>query len=147
MTLRDTTLELHDMTMERTESTSMKLACRGVSQVYFLVSPMLIRNSNPTPYYVPDVSNFFFPTLSSLRDSDLFFLLEESRCIPRSLKTINLTGRKLNLPEIRKELKVCEAKTNKYSIDEPPEIELKDLPPHLEYAFLEGDDKLPITIA
>ncbi|GKA63489.1 reverse transcriptase domain-containing protein [Tanacetum coccineum] len=34
------------------------------------------------------------------------------------------------LPEIRKELKVCEAKTNKSSIDEPPEVELKDLPPH-----------------
>ncbi|GJU33267.1 hypothetical protein Tco_1176856 [Tanacetum coccineum] len=48
------------------------------------------------------------------------------------------------LPEIRKELKVCEAKS---SIDEPPEVELKDLPPHLEYAFLEGDDKLPIIIA
>ncbi|GJW56471.1 reverse transcriptase domain-containing protein [Tanacetum coccineum] len=34
------------------------------------------------------------------------------------------------------ELKVCEAKTDKSSIDEPPEVELKDLPPHLEYAFL-----------
>nr|GEU71744.1 hypothetical protein [Tanacetum cinerariifolium] len=32
------------------------------------------------------------------------------------------------------------------SIDEPPEVELKDLPPHLEYTFLEGDDKLPIII-
>ncbi|GJR75590.1 hypothetical protein Tco_0087955 [Tanacetum coccineum] len=41
------------------------------------------------------------------------------------------------LPEIRKELKVCEAKTNKSSIDEPPKVKLKDLPPHLEYAFLE----------
>ncbi|GKB39610.1 hypothetical protein Tco_0884552 [Tanacetum coccineum] len=51
------------------------------------------------------------------------------------------------LPEIQKELKVCEAKTDKSSIDEPPEVELKDLPPHLEYAFLEGDDKLPIIIA
>ncbi|GJZ83136.1 reverse transcriptase domain-containing protein [Tanacetum coccineum] len=50
------------------------------------------------------------------------------------------------LPEIRKELKVCEAKTDKSSIDEPPEVELKDLPPHLEYAFLEGDDKLPVII-
>ncbi|GJR01446.1 reverse transcriptase domain-containing protein [Tanacetum coccineum] len=40
------------------------------------------------------------------------------------------------LPEIRKELKVCVAKTVKSSIDEPPEVELKDLPPHLEYAFL-----------
>nr|GEY70135.1 hypothetical protein [Tanacetum cinerariifolium] len=29
----------------------------------------------------------------------------------------------------------------------PEEVELKDLPPHLEYAFLEGDDKLPVIIA
>ncbi|GKD60808.1 reverse transcriptase domain-containing protein [Tanacetum coccineum] len=51
------------------------------------------------------------------------------------------------MPEIQKELKVCEAKTDKSSIDEPPEVELKDLPPHLEYAFLEGNDKLPVIIA
>ncbi|GJU21154.1 hypothetical protein Tco_1154496 [Tanacetum coccineum] len=49
-------------------------------------------------------------------------------------------------PRIREELKVVEAKTVKSSIDEPPEVELKDLPPHLEYAFLEGDDKLPVII-
>ncbi|GJR60842.1 hypothetical protein Tco_1503004 [Tanacetum coccineum] len=48
------------------------------------------------------------------------------------------------LPEVRKELKLCEAKS---SVDEPPEVELKELPPHLEYAFLEGDDKLPVIIA
>ncbi|GKD05654.1 hypothetical protein Tco_1180628 [Tanacetum coccineum] len=51
------------------------------------------------------------------------------------------------LPEIQKELKICEAKNDKSSIDEPPEVELKDLPPHLEYTFLEGDDKLPVIIA
>ncbi|GJT86208.1 reverse transcriptase domain-containing protein [Tanacetum coccineum] len=51
------------------------------------------------------------------------------------------------LPEIRKELKIYEAKTDKYSIDEPPEVELKDLPPHLEYAFFEGDNKFPVIIA
>ncbi|GKC12871.1 reverse transcriptase domain-containing protein [Tanacetum coccineum] len=50
-------------------------------------------------------------------------------------------------PGIREELKVVEAKTVKSSFDEPPEVELKDLPPHLEYAFLEGDDKLPVIIA
>ncbi|GJW23227.1 hypothetical protein Tco_0033849 [Tanacetum coccineum] len=44
------------------------------------------------------------------------------------------------------ELKVVEAKTIKSSIDEPPEVELKDLPPHLEYTFLEGDDKLPAKL-
>ncbi|GKG00100.1 hypothetical protein Tco_0301790, partial [Tanacetum coccineum] len=51
------------------------------------------------------------------------------------------------LPKIQKELKVCEAKTDKSSIDEPPKVELKDLPPHLEYTFLEGNDKLTIIIA
>nr|GEU44834.1 reverse transcriptase domain-containing protein [Tanacetum cinerariifolium] len=39
------------------------------------------------------------------------------------------------------------SKNDKSSIDEPSEVELKDLPPHLEYAFLEGDDKLPVIIA
>ncbi|GKC99311.1 hypothetical protein Tco_1169586 [Tanacetum coccineum] len=47
-------------------------------------------------------------------------------------------------PETRKDLKICEAKS---SVNEPPEVELKDLPPHLEYAFLEGKDKLPVIIA
>ncbi|GJX73123.1 reverse transcriptase domain-containing protein [Tanacetum coccineum] len=51
------------------------------------------------------------------------------------------------LPEIQKELKICEAKTDKSLIDKPPEVELKDLPPHLEYEFLEGNDKLPVIIA
>nr|GEZ40727.1 reverse transcriptase domain-containing protein [Tanacetum cinerariifolium] len=45
------------------------------------------------------------------------------------------------------ELKIYEAKTDQSSIDEPPEVELKDLHPHLEYAFLEGDDKFPVIIA
>ncbi|GKB65684.1 hypothetical protein Tco_0921870 [Tanacetum coccineum] len=30
---------------------------------------------------------------------------------------------------------------------EPPELELKDLPSHLEYAYLEENDKLPVIIA
>nr|GEW08733.1 reverse transcriptase domain-containing protein [Tanacetum cinerariifolium] len=45
------------------------------------------------------------------------------------------------------ELRVIEPTNEKSSIDEPPVVEHKDLPPHLEYAFLEGDDKLPIIIA
>ncbi|GJT12137.1 reverse transcriptase domain-containing protein [Tanacetum coccineum] len=58
--------------------------------------------------------------------------------------TLELADRSITQPI---ELKVCEAKTDKSSIDEPPEVELKDLPPHLEYAFLEGDNKLPVIIA
>nr|GEY35317.1 hypothetical protein [Tanacetum cinerariifolium] len=51
------------------------------------------------------------------------------------------------MPEVRKELKIYEAKSNKSSIDEPPEVELKNLPLHLEYTFLEGNDKFPVIIA
>ncbi|GJR05700.1 reverse transcriptase domain-containing protein [Tanacetum coccineum] len=47
----------------------------------------------------------------------------------------------LIMPNVRKELKICETKTDETSVDESPKIELKDLPPHLEYAFLEGDNK------
>nr|GEV47773.1 DNA-directed DNA polymerase [Tanacetum cinerariifolium] len=50
-------------------------------------------------------------------------------------------------PQVRKELKICKAKNDKSSIDVPPKVELNDLPPHLEYAFLEGGDKLPVIIA
>nr|GEY07917.1 reverse transcriptase domain-containing protein [Tanacetum cinerariifolium] len=45
-----------------------------------------------------------------------------------------------------KELNVKEIKIIKSSIDEPPELELKELPSHLEYAYLEGTDKLPVII-
>ncbi|GJX48257.1 reverse transcriptase domain-containing protein [Tanacetum coccineum] len=40
-----------------------------------------------------------------------------------------------------------EIKSYKSSCEDPPDLELKDLPSHLEYAFLEGDDKLPVIIA
>ncbi|GJW55001.1 reverse transcriptase domain-containing protein [Tanacetum coccineum] len=46
-----------------------------------------------------------------------------------------------------KDLKCKELKSIKSSVDEPPELELKDLPSHLEYAFFEGTNKLPVIIA
>ncbi|GKB07803.1 hypothetical protein Tco_0836087 [Tanacetum coccineum] len=128
-------------------------------------------SGNPTPYYDPIIFTSF-STLTPFGDSD--FLLEEVDAFlaleddPTSPEVddsyydpegdILLLKAYLNddpspppnqgnyLPEIQKELKVCEAKTDKSSIDEPPEVKLKDLPPHLEYAFLEDDDKLPIII-
>ncbi|GKB71448.1 reverse transcriptase domain-containing protein [Tanacetum coccineum] len=45
------------------------------------------------------------------------------------------------------DLKQVEETKAKSSIEEPPELELKDLPSHLEYAYLEGTDKLPVIIA
>ncbi|GJU71588.1 reverse transcriptase domain-containing protein [Tanacetum coccineum] len=126
---------------------------------------------NPSPGYDPIVSNSS-PTLTPFGDSD-FLLLEEADTFlaladdPTSPEVdeayydpegdILLLESLLNsdpspslnqgnyLPEIRKELKVC--KSAESSIDEPPEVELKDLPPHLEYVFLADNNKLPVIIA
>nr|GFB87624.1 reverse transcriptase domain-containing protein [Tanacetum cinerariifolium] len=131
-------------------------------------------SGNPTPYDDPIVSTTS-TTLTPFGDSN-FLLFEEADVFlgleddPNSLK-INpfyydpegdillleailnseplppLPNHEQYLPSFKKELKVCEAKTIKSSVDEPPEVELKDLPPHLEYAFLERDNKLPVIIA
>nr|GEZ53986.1 reverse transcriptase domain-containing protein [Tanacetum cinerariifolium] len=107
-----------------------------------------ISSGNPTPFYDPIVSTTS-PTLTPFGNND--FLLEEG--------DILLLEAFLNydpspppyqgdyMPEVRKELKICEAHFEKSSVDEPHVAELKELPPHLEYAFLEGDDKLPVIIA
>nr|GFD48755.1 reverse transcriptase domain-containing protein [Tanacetum cinerariifolium] len=50
-------------------------------------------------------------------------------------------------PEVQNDLKVIEPKEDKSSDDEPPEVELKELPPHLEYAFLGDNNKWPVIIA
>nr|GEZ08914.1 reverse transcriptase domain-containing protein [Tanacetum cinerariifolium] len=129
---------------------------------------------NPTSYDDPIISTTS-PTLTPFGDSD-FLLFEEADTFlgleddPNSPKfdpscydpegDIHLREAILNseplsplpnhdqyLPSFKKELKVCEAKTVKSSVDEPPEVELKDLPSHLKYVFLEGDNKLPIIIA
>nr|GEW63095.1 reverse transcriptase domain-containing protein [Tanacetum cinerariifolium] len=45
------------------------------------------------------------------------------------------------------DFKLAEETKEKSSIEEPPELELKELSSHLEYAFLEELDKLPVIIA
>ncbi|GJS01598.1 reverse transcriptase domain-containing protein [Tanacetum coccineum] len=151
----------------------IKLACEEYSQEVLGFFD-LVAYGNPSPDYDPIVSNSS-PTLTPFGDSD-FLLLEEANAfiaindepISREIDAtyydpegdililealLNseplppLQNHKDYSPGIREELKVVEAKTVKSSFDEPPKVELKDLPPHLEYAFLEGDDKLPVIIA
>nr|GEV55166.1 reverse transcriptase domain-containing protein [Tanacetum cinerariifolium] len=53
-----------------------------------------------------------------------------------------------NLLSMKNEdLKQVDVTMTKPSIEEPPKLKLKDLPSQLEYAFLEGTDKLPIIIS
>ncbi|GJU27532.1 reverse transcriptase domain-containing protein [Tanacetum coccineum] len=54
----------------------------------------------------------------------------------------------LTLPLMKNDgLKQVDVSMTKPSIAEPLELELKDLPSHLEYSFLEGTDKLPVIIS
>nr|GEW56087.1 reverse transcriptase domain-containing protein [Tanacetum cinerariifolium] len=126
----------NEMTANRIDVIVM--ACEEYSQEVINFS-YVIAGGNPTPYYDPIVSTTS-PTLTLFGESD--FLLEE-------VDAFLTLEDDFTSPEVDQsyELKICEAKSDKSSIDEPPEVELKDLPPHLEYAFLEGDDKLPIIIA
>nr|GFC43616.1 reverse transcriptase domain-containing protein [Tanacetum cinerariifolium] len=45
------------------------------------------------------------------------------------------------------DLKVAKESKEKSFVEEPPELELKEFPSHLEYAFLEDSNKLPVIIA
>nr|GEZ99177.1 DNA-directed DNA polymerase [Tanacetum cinerariifolium] len=58
----------------------------------------------------------------------------------------SLSNQKDFFPTLHKDLKVVEQKTQSEE-DEPPEVELKELPPHLEYAFLGDNGKWPVIIA
>nr|GEV65964.1 DNA-directed DNA polymerase [Tanacetum cinerariifolium] len=53
-----------------------------------------------------------------------------------------------NLPLVKNDdLNQVDVTITKPSIEEPPKLKLKDLPSHLDYAFLEGTDKLPVIIS
>ncbi|GJW88921.1 reverse transcriptase domain-containing protein [Tanacetum coccineum] len=138
------------------------VACEEYSQevLGFSVS------GNPTPSTDPVVSTSS-PTLTPFGDSDFlleetdaFLAIEDEPISPEiddsyydSKGDILLLEEFLNDDDLSspplppQELKVVEPKNEKSLIDEPPEVELKDLPPHHEYAFLEGTDKLPVIIA
>ncbi|GJR44708.1 reverse transcriptase domain-containing protein [Tanacetum coccineum] len=66
---------------------------------------------------------------------------EEDICLIKKL----LNNDPFQLPPM--DLKQSEVTEAKSSIEEPLELELKDLPSHLECAFLEENDKLPVIIA
>nr|GFB84652.1 reverse transcriptase domain-containing protein [Tanacetum cinerariifolium] len=50
------------------------------------------------------------------------------------------------LPTLHNDLKVIKPKTQMEE-DEPPKVKLKELPPHLEYAFLGNNGEWPVIIA
>nr|GEW96666.1 reverse transcriptase domain-containing protein [Tanacetum cinerariifolium] len=137
------------------------IACDKYVQEIFRFSE-ISKSGNPTPSSNPIVA-LSSSSLTPFEGGD--FILEEietylaSESIPPGIDNtkfdpegdILLIEKLLNddpsSPLPPKEHNLKELKSVKSSIDEPPELELKDLPSHLEYAFLEGVDKLSIIIA
>nr|GEZ24471.1 reverse transcriptase domain-containing protein [Tanacetum cinerariifolium] len=114
----------NDMTANRINVIDM--ACDEYSQEVLGFSDV-IASGNATPYYDLIVSTTS-PTLTPFRNSD--FLLEEVDAF-------------LALEDDPTSLEVDQS----YVDTEGDILLLKDLPPHLEYAFPEGDDKFPFIIA
>nr|GEZ77259.1 reverse transcriptase domain-containing protein [Tanacetum cinerariifolium] len=116
---------------------------------------------NPTSTFEPilsDSSHSFTPFEGKdfileeieayLKDESISLEIDYADCDPEG--DICLIEKLLNndpfqLPSM--DLKQGEVVKAKSSIEEPPELELKYLPSHLEYAYLEGVDKLPVIIA
>nr|GEY91919.1 reverse transcriptase domain-containing protein [Tanacetum cinerariifolium] len=122
-------------------------ACEEYSQEVLGFSHVTVGGTH-TPHNDPIVSATSL-TLTSFRDSD-FLLFKEADAflaILNSKPSPPLPNQEQNLHSFKEELKAYEAQTVKSFIDEPPEVGLKDLPHHLEYVFLEGDNKLPVIIA
>nr|GEZ94993.1 reverse transcriptase domain-containing protein [Tanacetum cinerariifolium] len=127
----------------------INMACEEYSQEVLGFSDT-ISSGNPTPYY--DLIVFATSlTLTPFENSD--FLFEEvDAFLPIEDEPTSSEFHQSYLdPEgdilLLEELKICEAYSDKSLVDEPPAVKLKVLPPHLEYAFLEGDDKLLVIIA
>nr|GEW43156.1 reverse transcriptase domain-containing protein [Tanacetum cinerariifolium] len=132
----------------------------------------VVASGNPTLYYELIVSNSS-PTITPFRESDFFLEeikdylnndsnpieIEDSKfdmegdilileALLNSDPSPHLPNQKDYFPEAHKDLKVIKPKENDKSLnDEPPEVELKDLPSHMEYAFLGDNNKWPVIMA
>nr|GEU31164.1 reverse transcriptase domain-containing protein [Tanacetum cinerariifolium] len=108
--------------------------------ILFYSSPSL------TPF---EGSDFILKEIEAyLKDESISLEIDHANCDPEG--DICLIEKLLNndpfqlLPMDLKQGEVVKAKS---SIEEPPKLKLKDLPSHLEYAYLKGVDKIPVIIA
>ncbi|GJY80365.1 reverse transcriptase domain-containing protein [Tanacetum coccineum] len=123
------TADYNHMTVNKIDVIDM--ACDEYSQEVLGFSNV-IASGNPTPYFEPIVSTASpnllslsaSPTLTSFSgidpEGDILIL----EAILNSEPPLPLPNHEQYMPEVRKELKLCEAKTVESSVNEPPEVEL-----------------------
>nr|GEZ73090.1 reverse transcriptase domain-containing protein [Tanacetum cinerariifolium] len=148
----------------RHDEQSLTLKC-GFSDV--------VANEVSTPYFKPIVPNssqnltpFDESDFLLFEEADAFLAIDDEPILPEFDVTyydpegdililealLNddhepLPNQKNYFPTVHKDLKVIEPKNNKSFDDEPPKVELNELPPHLEYAFLGENKKWPVIIS
>nr|GEV79237.1 reverse transcriptase domain-containing protein [Tanacetum cinerariifolium] len=146
--------------------------CKEYSQEVLGFSDV-VANEDSTMYFEPIVSNlpqnltpFDESDFLLFEEADAFLAVDDESISPEFDATyydpegdililevlLNndlepLPHQKNYFPTVHKDLKVIEPKNNKSSDDEPPEVELKELPPHLEYGFLGKNNKWPVIIS
>ncbi|GJY20010.1 hypothetical protein Tco_0392576 [Tanacetum coccineum] len=97
----------------------------------------------------PLTSEFILEEIQAyLKDDSISSKIDHGDCDPEGdicLVEKLLNNEPFQLPPM--DLKQSEVNKAKPSIEKPSELELKDLPSHLKYAYLEENDKLPVVIA
>nr|GFC02546.1 reverse transcriptase domain-containing protein [Tanacetum cinerariifolium] len=122
------------------------MACEEYSQEFLSFSDV-IASGNPTLYYDPIVSTSS-PTVTPFGDND--FLLKEVDAFLALEDDATSPEVDHSYFDPEGDILLLEAFLNDDPSLPPPtqgNYLPQDLPPHLEYAFLEGDDKFPIIIA
>nr|GFA39690.1 DNA-directed DNA polymerase [Tanacetum cinerariifolium] len=133
----------------------------------------VVSNKGSSPYYEPIVSNstqnltpFNASNFLLLEEADAFIAIDDEPISSNIDATyydlegdilileallnndpVPLSNQKDFFLTLHKDLKVVKPKNQSFEEGEPPEVELKELPPHLEYAFLGDNGKWPVIIA
>nr|GEY53044.1 DNA-directed DNA polymerase [Tanacetum cinerariifolium] len=145
------TLELADRLISRPVGVAKVVFVKVEYSQEVLGFSDVIASGNPTPYYDPIVSTTS-PTLTPFKNNDFlleevdaFLALEDDPTSPEVDRSyLDSEGDILVLESfLNDDPSLPPINQGKYL----PEVELKDLPSHLEYIFLEGNDKFQVIIA
>ncbi|GJT27429.1 reverse transcriptase domain-containing protein [Tanacetum coccineum] len=121
------------------------VTCEEYSQEVLGFSDSVAYN-NPSPYFDPIVSTSS-PTLTPFDESDFLLFEEADAFIAIDDEPVSpVFNATYYDPE--GDILILEALLNSEPLPPlPNQVELKELPPHLEYAFLEENNKLPVIIS
>nr|GEU32471.1 reverse transcriptase domain-containing protein [Tanacetum cinerariifolium] len=139
-------LELADRTISKPTGVAENVFVK-VGKFYFLAD-FVILDFVADPRVPLILGRPFLSTAHALIDvyEDAFIAIDDEPISSLNNDPQPLSNQKDFFPTLHKDLKLVKPKNQSFE-EEPPEVELKELPPHLEYAFLGDNRKWPVIIA